>query len=147
MVDRRNAADYRNLFAVIFADFHLFDRLYGIDEPGAERVSGLLAEMELDRKTGYADRRFTSLDLSTGQRKRLAMIAARLEDKPICIFDEWAADQDPVFRRYFYEVLLPSLRAEGRTVIAVTHDDRYFSAADRVLVMEEGRIIREEPHR
>lgn len=147
VVDRRNAADYRNLFSVIFADFHLFDRLYGIDEPGAERVSELLAEMELDRKTGYADRHFTSLDLSTGQRKRLAMIAARLEDKPICIFDEWAADQDPVFRRYFYEVLLPSLRAEGRTVIAVTHDDRYFSAADRVLVMEEGRIIREESHR
>lgn len=146
IVDRRNAADYRNLFAVIFADFHLFDRLYGLDDPDPERVPALLAEMELDRKTGYIDRHFTNLDLSTGQRKRLAMVAARLEDKPICIFDEWAADQDPVFRRYFYEVLLPSLRAEGRTVIAVTHDDRYFSAADRVLVMEEGLIIREEAH-
>jgi putative ATP-binding cassette transporter len=144
VVDRRNAADFRNLFAVIFADFHLFDRLYGLDEPDAERVPALLAEMDLDRKTDYLDRHFTSLDLSTGQRKRLAMVAARLENKPICVFDEWAADQDPVFRRYFYEVLLPTLRAEGRTVIAVTHDDRYFSAADRVLVMEEGQIIREE---
>ena len=59
-------------------------------------------------------------------------------------FDEWAADQDPEFRRYFYDVLLPGLKAEGRTLIVVTHDDRYFHVADQVVFMEEGRVVRVE---
>ena len=89
----------------------------------------------------YADGRFSTLDLSTGQRKRLAMVAALLDDKPIYIFDEWAADQDPGFRRYFYEGLLGELKARGKTVLAVTHDDRYFGVADRVVKRGEGGVV------
>jgi putative ATP-binding cassette transporter len=81
------------------------------------------------------------LNLSTGQRKRLALIVALLDDKAILVFDEWAADQDPVFRKRFYEEILPDLKRRGKTVIAATHDDRYFSVADRVLKMECGRFV------
>lgn len=129
---------YRELFSAIFADFHLFRKLYGLESPDEQKIRELLREMELTRKTRYADRRFSDIDLSSGQRKRLAYIAALLEDKPIYVFDEWAADQDPIFRKYFYNNLIGDLRTMGKTVIAVSHDDRYFNRADRVLKMEEG---------
>jgi putative ATP-binding cassette transporter len=96
--------------------------------------------MRIADKTAFADKRFTNRDLSTGQRKRLAMIVTLLENRPICIFDEWAADQDPEFRQYFYTELLPSLKQRGKTVIAVSHDDRYFHCADHIVTMEFGQI-------
>lgn len=140
-VTRANVQSYRELFSVIFADFHLFDRLYGLGEVDEARVAELLREMQIDDKTSFRGGRFTSLDLSTGQKKRVALVSALLEDKPIYVFDEWAADQDPEFRRYFYEELLERIRAGGKTVIAVTHDDRYFHVADRVVKMEYGALV------
>jgi len=137
----RHLAEYRDLFAVIFADYHLFERLYGVRDVDDRRVQELLKELELDSKTEWRDDRFTNFDLSTGQRKRLALLMSFLEDKPIYVFDEWAADQDPGFRRYFYEVLLSDLKKRGKTIIAATHDDRYFSVADRVLKMEYGNFV------
>lgn len=134
---------YRNLFSIIFTDFHLFDRLYGQQRIDVERLERLLREMELDAKTTYHEGRFSNLNLSTGQRKRLSLLIALLDDKAIMVFDEWAADQDPIFRRYFYEVILPELKRQGKTIIAATHDDRYFAAADRVLKMEYGKFV---PH-
>ncbi|KAB0265424.1 cyclic peptide export ABC transporter [Microvirga brassicacearum] len=139
-----NVEAYRSLFTVIFADFHLFDRLYGIDEVDHAALQRLLVDMRLDDKVSFQDGRFSTTDLSSGQRKRLAMVVSRLENRPICIFDEWAADQDPEFRKYYYEVLLPELKAEGRAVIAITHDDRYFHFADRLVWMDEGQITRVE---
>jgi putative ATP-binding cassette transporter len=132
---------YRSLFSVIFTDFHLFDRLYGIEGVAQQDVDALLERMELEKKTRYVDGRFTHQNLSTGQKKRLALIVTLMEDRPIFIFDEWAADQDPGFRRYFYEVLLQGFKERGKTVIAVTHDDRCFHVADRVLKMDYGRIV------
>ncbi len=132
---------YRNLFSIIFTDFHLFDRLYGLGKIEAQKVFELLDIMELSDKTSFVDDKFTNTKLSTGQRKRLALIASYLEDKPILMFDEVAADQDPKFRKYFYEVLLQDLKQRGKTVIAVTHDDRFFHAADRILKMEDGQIV------
>jgi putative ATP-binding cassette transporter len=96
--------------------------------------------VELDRKTQFAEDRFTTLDLSMGQRKRLALVVALLEDRPIVVFDEWAAEQDAGFRRRFYEEIIPQLKRDGRTVIAVTHDERYFHVADRVLKMDYGEL-------
>jgi putative ATP-binding cassette transporter len=139
-----NVAAYREMFSVIFSDFHLFSRMYGLLDVDEAAVLGLLRQMRIDDKTSYAKTRFTRRDLSTGQRKRLAMIVALLEDRPICVFDEWAADQDPEFRKYFYDELIPSLKRRGKTVIAVTHDDRYFHCADRVLTLEYGKMIREQ---
>jgi putative ATP-binding cassette transporter len=132
---------YRNLFSVIFSDYHLFDRLYGLDDVAPKRVVDLLHLLELADKTQYSDGRFTTQELSSGQKKRLALLIALLEDKPVQVFDEWAADQDPGFRRYFYESILTDLKREGRTIVAATHDDRYFHVADRVLKMEYGQFV------
>ena len=134
-------SQHRPLFAAVFADFHLFDRLYGLDTVDADRAATLLKQMQLDAKVYIMENAFSTVELSTGQQKRLALVAAILEDKPIYVFDEWAADQDPQFRRYFYEELLPEFKAQGKTVIAATHDDAYFHAADRILTMEYGQII------
>lgn len=132
---------YRELYSTIFTDFHLFDRLYGIEDIDYHRVDEMLKTMGLSKKTTFKNNGFSNTDLSTGQKKRLAYIASVLEDKQIYIFDEWAADQDPEFRQYFYEVLLKDLKAKGKTVIAVSHDDRYFFAADKVIKLEYGQII------
>ena len=140
-VDRDLYSDYRELFSIIFTDFHLFDRLYGIADVKESAVHTWLKKMGMSAKTQFRDGRFTNINLSTGQRKRLAYINAMLDDKQIYIFDELAADQDPEFRKHFYEVLLPELRAIGKTIIAVTHDDRYFESADRVLKMDEGQLV------
>jgi putative ATP-binding cassette transporter len=136
-----SAVWYRSHFAAVFSEYHLFERLYGLYDVAPERVRELLATMQISDKTAFENGRFTTLDLSHGQRKRLALLVAILEDRPILVLDEWAADQDPPFRRYFYEELLPSLKREGRTIIAVTHDDKYFGMADRVVKMEYGEFV------
>ncbi|OQY58189.1 MAG: hypothetical protein B6245_13185 [Desulfobacteraceae bacterium 4572_88] len=132
--------EYRHVFSAVFADFHLFDRFYGSDAVDEARVRELLRLTELEGKIRYGQDGFTTLDLSTGQRKRLALVIAMIEDRPVFVFDEWAADQDPHFRHYFYENILPSLKKKGKTVIAITHDDRYFHVADKVIRMEYGGI-------
>lgn len=131
----------RDQISIIFSDFHLFRRLYGLGEQDPDRIAELLRYMQLDQKTTIRGDSFTTINLSTGQRKRLAMIVTLLEDKPVVIFDEWAADQDPSFRRKFYEEILPGLKARGKVVICVTHDDRYFDVADHRFKMEFGRMV------
>ncbi len=138
--------DFRELFSGIFSDYHLFDRLYGMPEIDPGRVQELLRLMQLDRKTSFQNGRFLNQDLSTGQKKRLALVVSLLEDKPIYLFDEWAADQDPEFRHFFYETLIPSLRDQGKTIICATHDDRYFDVGDRVVKMEFGKIVSQTAH-
>ena len=139
-IEPANAADYRELFSAVFSDFHLFSRLYGMEDLEREKVEGLLKTMEIAHKTRFLSDRFSTLDLSTGQRKRLALLISLLEDKPIYIFDEWAADQDPEFRHYFYEVILKNLKEAGKTIIAASHDDRFFHHADRVIKLDYGKI-------
>ena len=133
--------EQRNLFSAIFSDFHLFDRFYeSKNDINQEKVDDLLKLMDLDHKVSFENNRFSTIDLSTGQRKRLAMIVSIMEDKPIYVFDEWAADQSPRFREYFYCQLLPSLKQKGKTVIAVTHDNQYFDIADRILELDYGSL-------
>ncbi len=134
---------YRSLFSTVFVDYHLFRRLYGLEDVPTERVNELLAQMQLAHKTRLVGRDFETYELSTGQKKRLALIVSLLEDRPIYVLDEWAADQDVTYRRYFYEDLLRDLRARGKTVVTVTHDDRWFHVADRVLEMRDGKIVSE----
>ncbi len=145
-VDRRaikvqDYPDYREMFSAIFSDFHLFDRLYGLSDVDEDEVQRLLEEMQIDDKTSYVDKAFTNIELSTGQKKRLAMVITRLEDKPVFVFDEWAADQDPEFRRFFYEDMLPDLKSRGKTIIVVTHDDAYFKHADKLIKLDYGRLV------
>jgi putative ATP-binding cassette transporter len=132
---------YRDRLTVIFSDYHLFARLYGLDPPSSARARELLEDLGLQDKTRLAGDRFETLDLSFGQRKRLALMVALLEDQPLMIFDEWAAEQDPGFRARFYREILPALKRAGKTLVVVTHDDRYFDVADRHVRMEEGVIV------
>mgnify|MGYP001107699729 FL=1 len=136
----RNAG-YREMFAVIFSDPYLMRRLYGLGDLDPDTVKALLTELELDRKTTLTGRQFPSTRLSAGQRKRLAYAINRLRDRQVYVFDEFAADQDPQFRQYFYTVLLPRLKAHGKTVVAVTHDERWFGAGDRLVKLDYGRIV------
>ena len=140
-VDDRNRDHYRQLFSAIFSDFHLFDRLLetgraDLDEDG----NRLLTKLHLQHKVKVQQGAFTTLALSQGQRKRLALVVAYLEDRPFLVFDEWAADQDPVFKAVFYHEVLPELRAMGKAVLVISHDDRYFHLADRLVCMESGRL-------
>ena len=139
-LERSDYPQYRQSFSAIFTDFFLFDRLYGVSPAVYGRADDLLKWLDISRKTTFDNGGFTNRNLSTGQRKRLALVAALLEERAVYVFDEIAADQDPEFRRRFYEEILPTVRDQGATVIAVTHDDRYFKCADRVVVMEEGQL-------
>jgi putative pyoverdin transport system ATP-binding/permease protein len=139
-VTGRNLLSYRSLFSTIFADFHLFDRLYGLGEQDPETIEALISKMELSEFVSIREGRFTTTSLSTGQKKRLALIVALLEQRPILVFDEVGADQDPRFRAKYYEEVLQELKEQGRTVIAATHDEAYFRCADRIFRMEFGNI-------
>lgn len=140
-VTDRSREDYRNLIAPIFSDFHLFDELLGMEEPSSERAEELLRMMEISGKTRIDGRHLTDIKLSAGQRKRLALLTAIQEDRPLMLFDEWAAEQDPQFRKKFYREIIPALKARGKTIVIITHDDRYFDAADRILKMEYGKFV------
>jgi putative ATP-binding cassette transporter len=133
---------YRQHFAAVFSDFYLFKRLLGLDPAlVAGQAESWLKTLRIDHKVSIVDGQYSTVKLSQGQRKRLALVTAMLEDRPFYVFDEWAADQDPQYKEIFYGELLPALRARGKGVIVVTHDDRYFHLGDRVLKLEEGKIV------
>lgn len=132
---------YRNIFTLLPTDFYLFSRPLGLDV-SEQRMTEVLARMRIDSKIRLEpDGTFSTLDLSAGQRKRLALACALLEEREVYLLDEVAADFDPGFRKYFYEELLPDLKRAGRTILAISHDDRYFHVADRVLSMRDGRFV------
>jgi len=132
---------YRQNFAVVFNDFHLFDRFYGLDPALVESLGPeWLRRLELDGVVEIRDGGLSTTRLSQGQRKRLALLTAILEDRPVYLFDEWAAEQDPRFKAVFYEKILPWLKAEGRATLVVTHDDRWFSTADHIVKLADGRV-------
>ncbi|MCB9040574.1 MAG: ATP-binding cassette domain-containing protein [Lewinellaceae bacterium] len=140
-VSSANYQQYRNLFTTIFTDFHLFDKLYGIRETDPADINAVLKNMELPAdKTTYRNGGFTNLRLSTGQKKRLALTTCIIEDKPIYIFDEVAADLDPEFRDKYYYQIIRELRARNKTVIVVSHDRYYWTVPDRLLEMANGKM-------
>ena len=145
-VTPRNRESYRELFSTVFSEFFLFETLLGLDQNALDdKARRYLKLLKLDHKVEVENGQLSTTKLSRGQRKRLALFTAYLEDRPIYIFDEWAADQDPIFRAFFYEELLPELRARGKTVLAITHDDRYFHLADRILKLEVGQLVEDRP--
>jgi putative ATP-binding cassette transporter len=132
--------DYRQLFSAVFSDFYLFDQLLGLGKGIDDAARRWLRELQLDRKVTVEAGALSTTELSAGQRKRLALLVAYLEDRPFYVFDEWAADQDPAYKAIFYERLLPDLRARGKTVLVISHDDRYFHIADRVVELDAGQL-------
>ena len=138
--------NYRQLFSVVFSDFYLFENLLGLSDFNIDtKAQDYLAKLQLDRCVQIKDRTLSTLELSQGQRKRLALLTAYLEDRPIYVFDEWAADQDPQFKEIFYFELLSRLKEAGKTVIVISHDDRYYQVADRVLKLNYGLIEFDNP--
>ncbi|KAB7763903.1 cyclic peptide export ABC transporter [Xanthomonas maliensis] len=142
-------ADYQALFSAVFFDFMLFEHVIGAGGERADpaQVQEWLQRVDLAAKVGFEAEQsvFARVELSQGQRKRLALVQACLDDRQIMIFDELTADQDQAFRERFYTVLLPALRARGKTLVLVTHDQGYRQLADRVLTLDYGRLVGPEP--
>jgi len=142
ITDETGRAAQRARFAAVFTEDPLFEHVLGVPPAEAEtRGNELLDELRLAHKVALRGTEFNTIDLSQGQRRRLLLIGALLEDRPVLLLDEWAADQDPQFRLFFYDHILPELRARGKTLVLITHDDRYFERADRVLKIENGQIV------
>jgi putative pyoverdin transport system ATP-binding/permease protein len=136
-----NLEGYRQYFSMIFSDPYLFEQLLGLDTPNLDsKAREYITRLQLDHKVTVKDGTLSTVELSAGQRKRLALLTAYLEDRPIYVFDEWAADQDPVFKDFFYYHLLPELHLKGKTILVISHDDRFYSAASRLIKLENGRV-------
>jgi len=141
-VTDQNRVDFREHFSTVFSDFHLFDSLLGLSGPELDhRAQDYLIQLQLSHKVEIKGGKLSTIELSQGQRKRLALLTAFLEDRPIYLFDEWAADQDPTFKRFFYYDLLQELKSRGKTVFVISHDDSYYDLGDRLLKFENGKLL------
>ncbi len=139
-----NRDRYRQHFSAVFNDFFLLEGLQGLESPGMQETArALLKRLELDHVVEIQDGLFSTTELSTGQRKRLALLTAFVEDRPFYVFDEWAADQDPEFKRIFYTEILPEMKSRGMTVLVITHDEKYAYVADRLVKLDYGMVVDE----
>jgi putative pyoverdin transport system ATP-binding/permease protein len=144
-IEQDNREWYREQFTAVFADFYLFERFLGLDDT-SQRADKYLQQLQLDQKVQIESGMLSTTNLSQGQQKRLALLTAYLEDRPIYLFDEWASDQDPIFREIFYTQLLPELKRAGKTILVISHDDRYFDKADRVIKLDYGQVEFDTPN-
>jgi putative ATP-binding cassette transporter len=143
LITDENREFYREHFTMIFSDYFLFDSLLGLENPELDaQANEYLVKFHLDHKVQVKEGVISTTDLSQGQRKRLALLTAYLEDRPIYIFDEWAADQDPQFKEIFYLHLLPELKARGKAIVVISHDDHYYHVADRIIKLDYGTVDR-----
>jgi putative pyoverdin transport system ATP-binding/permease protein len=141
-VTKANLEAYRQNFSVIFSDFYLFEELLGIEDLDLDSdAMSYLMRLQLSHKVKVEQGKLSTIDLSQGQRQRLALLTAYMEDRPIYVFDEWAAGQDPYFKDIFYRELLPELRQRGKLVLVISHDDHYFDVADRIIKLDFGQIV------
>ena len=130
------------IFSAVFADFYLFDNLLGLNTANLDtQAAEYLEQLHLNHKVKIKNGVLSTTAVSQGQRKRLALLTAYLEDRPFYLFDEWASDQDPTFKKVFYHQLLPELKARGKTVLVITHDDQYFDVADRIIKLDYGKLV------
>ncbi|WP_404785173.1 cyclic peptide export ABC transporter [Altericista sp. CCNU0014] len=141
-ITHQNRETYRQLFSTVFSDFYLFERLLGVSLDNLDaRAKAYLEQLQLSHKVQVENGSLSTTELSQGQRKRLALLTAYLDDRPVYLFDEWAADQDPFFREVFYQQILPELKKRGKVVLVISHDDRYFHLCDRLIKLDYGQIV------
>jgi putative pyoverdin transport system ATP-binding/permease protein len=146
VITGQNRDDYRQLFSAVFYDFYLFDNLLGLRGSNLDdQAADYLEQLHLNHKVKVKDGILSTTSVSQGQRKRLALLTAYLEDRPFYLFDEWASDQDPHFKNVFYTQLLPELKARGKTVLVISHDDKYFHVADRIIKLDYGKLEPQSP--
>lgn len=144
-ITNENRDGYRQVFSAVFSDFYLFDSFLGLTGPNLDaQAREYLVQLHLNHKVGVNNGVLSTTALSQGQRKRLALLTAYLEDRPFYVFDEWASDQDPQFKEVFYTQVLPELKARGKTVLVITHDEKYFHLADRLLKLDYGKLVTTE---
>ena len=138
--------EYRDMFSAVFTDFHLFESLLGLHSPELDaEATRYIEQLRLSHKVRVKNGKFSTVDLSQGQRKRLALLNAYLEDSPIFLFDEWAADQDPEFKEVFYRQIIPNLKEQGKLVLVISHDDRYYHLGDRIIRFDFGKVLYDKP--
>ena len=141
LVTDQNRDEYRQLFSAVFSDFYLFENLLGLKNANLDsQAEEYLERLHLHHKVKIRNGTLSTTAVSQGQRKRLALLTAYLEDRPFYLFDEWAADQDPYFKGVFYTQLLPDLKSRGKTVLVISHDDKYFNVADRIVKLDYGKL-------
>jgi putative ATP-binding cassette transporter len=142
IITDENRDHYRQIFTAVFSDFYLFENLFGLESQSLdEHAREYLSQFQLSHKVQVTDGALSTTKLSQGQRKRLALLTAYLEDRPIYLFDEWAADQDPLFKQVFYYQLLPELKARGKTVLVISHDDQFYEVGDRIIKLDYGQVV------
>lgn len=142
---RLDAEELGQYYSAVFSDYYLFEKLYGIQHENKKgEIEKYLNILKIDKKLRITNGVFSTTNLSTGQKKRMALLLTYLEDYPIYLFDEWAADQDPEFRKFFYLVLLPEMKRKNKCIVAITHDDRYFNVADKIIKMEGGQVVKDD---
>ena len=131
---------YSALFAAILDDVCLSTDIHYFQNKQEEaEAKRWLAILKLSPKVTIHDGKLSTINVSKGQYKRLALLIALIKDRPIYVFDEWASEQDPYFRNWFYTELLPELKQKNKAVIAITHDDRYFNLSDDVMCIDYGQ--------
>lgn len=141
LITDQNRDEYRQLFSAVFSDFYLFDNLLGLHNANLDaQAEEYLELLHLHHKIKVRNGTLSTTAVSQGQRKRLALLTAYLEDRPFYLFDEWAADQDPYFKGVFYTQLLPELKSRGKTVLVISHDDKFFDLADRIIKLDYGKL-------
>ena len=141
LIDVNDREWYRQHFSVVFSDFYLFDNLLNLGKNiSDDQIYDYLVKLQLNNKVELKDGVLSTTALSQGQRKRLALLTAYLEDRAIYVFDEWASDQDPIFKNIFYTEILPDLKKKGKLVIAVTHDEQYYHLSDRIIKLNNGKV-------
>ncbi len=143
-LDESGRAAYRELFSGVFSGYHLFDHAFGMEAEEIEELQRRIEQLGLQSRVSMLDTKFSTTSLSAGQSRRLALAVALAERRAIIVLDEFAADQDPSNRAFFYDQLVPELSASGSLVLAVTHDDHQFHKCDRLIKMAGGKIISDE---
>jgi putative ABC transport system ATP-binding protein len=149
-------ADFRlNSVGFVFQDYHLFPRLTTVENVAIPLIlrrrdwnEAVEEAMHYLGAVGLKDRaQLPPVKLSGGEQQRVAIARALVSSPDVMIFDEPTASLDGETGRRIMAFVKTDVLNANRCILIVTHDSRIFEYADRVLTMEDGRIIGEEAGR
>ncbi len=139
----------RNKIGFVFQDYHLFPRLTTAENVA---IPLILKQQNWDRSiveaikylevVGLKNRaELPPVKLSGGEQQRVAIARAMVSQPDILIMDEPTASLDGDTGRAVVSFVHQNLLNENRCIVVVTHDDRIYEFASRILQMEDGRLI------